>query len=220
MRIFTSLLIALLLMATHANAQERNVPAKEIQSAAIQSTAQRALETFSQLVTKENFKQMGFDSPDEVRTAALGMPLHDYLVQLDVLKKYEPGSKTDELLTATNQIVYPILVNNQVKSSITISKTKESWQAVSFGGSSFVKMLSKTLTENSRETGLAYSAYFIVRVPSLNLFFLGYRVKDELMLVPIMDEPRLKLKAGASVKAENVFSAILPDAKAHNGLPR
>ena len=40
------------------------------------------------------------------------------------------------------------------------------------------------------------------------------------MFVPVTDNARLKFKAGAGMKAENVFSAVLPEAKAHNGLPR
>ena len=76
------------------------------------------------------------------------------------------------------------------------------------------------MMESSKVTGLDYSSYFIVRVPSLNLFFLGFRSNNELMLVPLMDDTRLRFEAGVSMKAEKVFSTILPDAKAHNGLPR
>jgi len=38
--------------------------------------------------------------------------------------------------------------------------------------------------------------------------------------VPVTDNDRLKFRAGAGMKAENVFSAILPEARAHDGLPR
>ena len=215
MRIIISLFIVLLLMVSQVSAQETKVLIKEIQP-----VAQRSLKSFSQLVTKENYRQMGFESPEEVHSATLGTPIQDFMVRLDRLKKYEPGSKPYELLTATSQVIYPVLVKDKVRSSITISKTKESWQAVSFGGPNFVKLVSSTLMESSKVTGLDYSSYFIVRVPSLNLFFLGFRSNNELMLVPLMDDTRLKFKAGVSMKAERVFSTILPDAKAHDGLPR
>jgi len=215
MRISISIFIALFLMATQAIAQETRMPITEIQP-----VAQKALATFSQLVTKENYKEMGFDSTEQVRKATLGIPIQDFMVRLDWLKKYEPGSRPDKLLTATTQVIYPVLVEDQVRSSITISKTKENWQAVSFGSSNFVKLISKTLTENSREAGLDSSSYFLVRVPSLNLYFLGFRSNNELMLVPLMDDKRLDFKAGVGMKAGKVFSAILPDAKAHDGLPR
>lgn len=215
MRILISLFIALSLMALQASAQDTKGLIQEIQP-----VAQRSLETFSQLITKDNYRQMGFESPEEVRSATLGTPIQDFMVQLDRLKKYESGSRPDELLTATSQVIYPVLVKDKVRSSITISKTKESWQAVSFGGPNFVKLVSSTLMESSKVTELDYSSYFIVRVPSLNLFFLGFRSNNELMLVPLMDDTKLKFKAGVSMKAERVFSTILPDAKAHDGLPR
>jgi hypothetical protein len=204
-----------LFIVSQVKAEETKLPIKEIQPA-----AQGALKNFSQMVTTENYRQMGFEFPEEVRSATLGTPIQDFIVRLDRLKKYEPGSKPDELLTVTNQFIYPVLVKDEVRSSITIAKTKESWQAVSFGGPNFVKLVVTNLMESSKVTGFDYSSYFIVRVPALNLFFLGFRANNELMLVPLRDDARLKFKAGASMKAKEVFSTILPDAKAHDGLPR
>ncbi|MDO8803770.1 MAG: hypothetical protein Q7R35_05015 [Elusimicrobiota bacterium] len=215
MRLLLSLSVALLLTASQARAQVAAAPFGEIQP-----VAQKALKTFSRFVTKENYRQMGFEDPEEVRTATLGAPLQDFIVRLDKLKNYAPGGRLDELLTATDQVVYPVLVKGRVRSSITISKTGGSWQAVSFGGPNFIKLISGTLEENTKATRLASSEYQVVRVPSLNLFFLGFRLNNELMFVPVADNARLKFRAGAGIKAENVFSAILPEASAHDGLPR
>jgi len=215
MRLLLSLFIVLLLAAAQVRAQGAAAPFGETQP-----VAQKALKTFSRLVTKENYKRMGFEDPEEVRTATLGAPLQDFIVRLDKLKSYAPGGRLDELLTATDQVIYPVLVKDQVRSSITISKTGESWQAVSFGGPNFIKLISSTLKENTKTTRLDSSAYQVIRVPSLNLFFLGFRLNNELVFVPVTDNARLKFRAGAGMKAENVFSALLPEAKAHNGLPR
>ena len=214
MRLLLSL-FAVLILAAQTRAQVSTAPFSETQP-----VAQEALKTFSRLVTKENFRRMGFESLEEVRSVTLGAPMQDFIVRLDKLKKYEPGVNPDELLTATNQVIYPVLVKDQVRSSITISKTGESWKAVSFGGPNFIKLISSTLKENTKTTRLASTEYQVIRVPSLNLFFLGFRLNNELMFVPVMDNTRLKFKAGAGMKAENIFSAILPEAKAHNGLPR
>jgi hypothetical protein len=215
MRLLLSLFIALLLPAAQARAQGAVAPFSETLP-----VAQKALKTFSRLVTKENYKRMGFEDPEEVRMATLGAPLQDFIVRLDKLKNYAPGGRLDELLKATDQVIYPVLVKDQVRSSITISKTGESWKAVSFGGPNFIKLISGTLAENTKTTRLDSSAYQVIRVPSLNLFFLGFRLNNELIFVPVTDNARLKFKAGAGMKAENVFSALLPEAKAHNGLPR
>ena len=215
MRLLLSLFIALLLAAAQTRAQGAAAPFSETLP-----VAQKALKTFSRLVTKENYKRMGFEDPEEVRMATLGAPLQDFIVRLDKLKSYAPGGRLDELLTATDQVIYPVLVKDQVRSSITISKSGESWPAVSFGGPNFIKLISSTLKENTKTTRLDSTAYQVIRVPSLNLFFLGFRLNNELMFVPVTDNARLKFKAGAGMKAENIFSALLPEARAHNGLPR
>src|ERR1035437_1127250 len=215
MQLLLSLFIALLLTVAQTHAQGAAAPFNETLP-----VAQKALKTFSRLVTKENYKRMGFEDPEEVRTATLGVPLQDFIVRLDKLKSYAPGGRLDDILTATDQVIYPVLVKDQVRSSITISKSGESWQAVSFGGPNFIKLISSTLAENTKTTRLDSSAYQVIRVPSLNLFFLGFRLNNELMFVPVTDNARLKFRAGAGIKAENVFSAILPEAKAHNGQPR
>ena len=215
MRFLLALFIALLLPASQARAQGAAAPFSETQP-----VAQKALKTFSRLVTKENYKRMGFEDPEEVRTATLGAPLQDFIVRLDKLKEYAPGGRLDELLTATDQVIYPVLVKGQVRSSITVSKTEGSWRAVSFGGPNFIKLISGTLEENTKATRLDSSAYQVVRIPSVNLLFLGFRLNNELMFVPVTDNDRLKFRAGAGMKAENVFSAILPEARAHDGLPR
>ncbi|MDO8804837.1 MAG: hypothetical protein Q7R35_10420, partial [Elusimicrobiota bacterium] len=73
MRPLLSLCIALLLPAAQARAQGAAAPFGETQP-----VAQKALKTFSRLVTKENYKRMGFEDPEEVRTATLGAPLQDF----------------------------------------------------------------------------------------------------------------------------------------------
>jgi hypothetical protein len=214
MKSLLSLLIVFLLVVSQSSAEENKMLIEQMQP-----IAQRSLKSFSKLITKENYKQMGFEFPKEIHDAALGTPIEDYMVRLDTLKEYKVGSKADTLLMKTNQFIYPVLVKEKVRSSITISKIKEEWKAVSFGSSNFVKLVSNTLKDSSKATGLDISSYISVRVPALNLFFIAYRTKKGLMLVPLMDDARLKFKSGVSMKAEKVFSTILPDAKAHSGLP-
>ena len=214
MKSLLSLLIISLLMVSQSSAEETKMLIEQIQP-----IAQSSLKSFSKLITKENYRQMGFESSKEIHYAVLGTPIEDYMVRLDTLKEYKPGSNPNKLLMKTDQFIYPVLVKEKVRSSITISKIKEKWKAVSFGDSNFMKLVSNRLKDSSKATGLDISSYLSVRVPALNLFFIGYRTKSGLMLIPLIDDTRLKFKSGVSMKAEKVFSTILPDAKAHSGLP-
>jgi len=212
---FISCFGILILLASMAEAQEMKLPTKEVQAVAAPS-----LQTFAHLVTKDNYRQMGFETPSDVGKATLDSPLIDFMVQLDQLKKYASGNKPEDLLAATGDIYFPVLVNGQVRSTITLAKVKDVWQAVSFGSSDFMTLVSTTLRENAKRTGLPYAAHFVVRVPALSLFFLGYRADNQLMLVPLLDNAKLGFQAGVAMKADEAFTAVLPEAREHDGLPR
>ena len=216
-----SVIVTFFAVISQANALEYTLSHQfnSKQTEEIQVVAVKSLETFSKLVTKDNYKQMGFESPEEVRMAKLGQPLRDFMVRLDQLKEYQPGSDPNALLSGGNQAMYPLFIKKKVRSSITIGERSGKWKAVSFGGANFIKLLNNILTKSVEATGLSLSSYFIVRVPALNLSFLGYRIDNKLMLVPLLDEPQFNFKAGVSMPADTVFKTILPAAREHNGLP-
>jgi hypothetical protein len=215
MKYLLVIILSIIISSSQINSQELKVPITEIQP-----VAQMALKTFMQLITESNYKQMGFENLNEVQTATLGIPLQDFIVPLDNLMKFTGSFKFEEFLIKTNLINYPVLVKDQIRSSLTISKSNEKWQPVSYGGSNMIKLIFNNLTINKKQTGLPESSYFIVQIPSLNLYFLGYKIENDLMLVPILDDSSLDFKAGSSIKAERVFNSVLPLAKAHDGLPR
>jgi hypothetical protein len=63
------------------------------------------------------------------------------------------------------------------------------------------------------------SELFEVKVPALNLTFVGQRQNGELFLAPIQDDPRLKLERGKALPAKEVLQALQPAAQKHEGLP-
>lgn len=216
MRVFITLLAVVCLMMSQATAQKYRLPLKEIQKVASESLA-----TFSKLVKKQkNYREMGFTSPDEVRIATLGEPMRVFMVRLDQLRNYQPGSDPNRLLSGGDHVIYPVEVEGHVRSSVIIGKTKGQWKAVSFGSPNLVKMLSTVRKENSDAAGLPTFSYFVVHVPALNLYFIAHRINEVLLFTPLLDDPRYKFKAGATMLADRTFEAILPAAKAHDGLPR
>ena len=214
MRILITLLATVFIMFSQANAQEKPLPLEEIQK-----VASEALVTFNELVTEENYTVMGFESLSEARAASLGEHLRVFMVRLDQLQKYQPGSDSNEILSGGDIVIYPVTVEEQVRSSIVVAKAKERWNATSFGGSNQVKMLTKVRKADSDSTGLPISSYFVVQVPSLNLYFIAHRADEVLMLTPLLDDPSYGFKAGFTMPADKVFEAILPAAKRHDGLP-
>jgi len=215
MRTLITLLATVFIMFSQANAQEKPLPLEEIQK-----VASEALVTFNELVTEENYTVMGFESLSEARVASLGEHLRVFMVRLDQLQKYQPGSDPNKILSGGDLVIYPVTVEEQVRSSIVVEKVKERWNATSFGGSNQVKMLTKVRKADSDSTELPISSYFVVQVPSLNLYFIAHQADEVLMLTPLLDDPSYGFEAGFTMPADKVFEAILPAAKRHDGLPR
>lgn len=219
MRIFITVIVTFFMIFPHVNAQEKRM-IKPLPLEEIQKVASQAFKSFSRLVTDKNYEAMGFESPGEVQVASLDEHMRVFTVRLDELKKYTPGSDPNKILSGGDQVIYPITVEKQIRSSIVVGKMKEKWTAVSFGGSNQIKMLTKMRKDMSESIGLPISSYFVVQVPALNLHFIAHQADEVLMLTPLLDDPSYGFKAGATIPAKKVFEIILPAAKAHDGLPR
>ena len=214
MKKVTVFLFVLFWGLTQIIAQELKAPFTEVQPVAL-----NALKTFTKLITVSNYKEMGFDNLADLKVAKLGTPIEDYMVPLDKLANYKTSVSPADILTKTNKINYPVLVNDQAKSSITISMTNGKWGPVAFGGSKMIKLISEGL-QKTKQSGVAATSCFTVRIPALNLYFIGYKSSDNLVLVPLFDDVSLGLKFGESINADKVFSLISPIAKNHDGNPR
>ncbi len=134
-------------------------------------------------------------------------------IGLNQLKEYKPGINPDTLLTPSSKTIYPVTVNSEVKSSVTISHKDNGYQASSFGSADIIKSLSRYRRAEAPGND------FVVRVPAFNMYYLGRHVNSRLQLVPIIDDTRLKLKTGEAVPAETVLEQLVPLANSYNGLP-
>ena len=191
-----------------------------LEDRALEPAAAKSLALFAGLVNSKNFKQMGFESVDEVRSAALEVPLKEYMVRLDRLQKYEPSTDPHTLLSDTGQVTYPVKVGDRVRSSLTLANVKGEWKPLSFGDANLHKLYSRIRDENSRTAGLQKADYFTVRIPALNLAFLGYEKENRLMLVPILEGSEYGFRAGESIPARDAFMAVREAARQHDKLPR
>jgi len=183
-----------------------------------QEAATRALDTLKGLVTTENYKAMGFDSADEVKTAVLADPLSVYHIQLDQLRSFQPGSDPSKLLQDVGQRMYPVTASQQVKSSIVVVKDGDAWKEAKFGGPGLIRALSQARAkdqENSKSSG----PYTLLQIPALNMYFLARQADGKLMLVPAIDDPANNFKAGVAVSAEEAMRSLVTAAQQYNGLP-
>lgn len=141
------------------------------------AAAEDGLKTFAGLVGAENFKDMGFQSKEEIGTATLGEPLKVFLLKSDSLRDYKGNVPPDGLLTDINRSIYPVMAGGQVRSSIIVEKQDGGWSAVSFGDSGLVRKLvqeSKRFGEDFTETSPPQPR-IVIHAAFIDLYFVGLK---------------------------------------------
>ena len=216
MRKVIALLVLLLCVSTASVglAQETATPREAT------AVAQKALPTLRDLVRQQkNYREMGFESLDELDRIALGEPSSTYVVRLDELEAYKEGQDPAPLLHAANRVVYPVLVGSQVRSSITVGAAAKGWEVTSFGSPNHAKVLSRVRAASAESARIPSVSLFVVEVPGLKLVFVGYRADGRIVLTPILDDAGFQFKAGQPISADKVFQRIRVAAKSHRDLP-
>lgn len=175
--------------------------------------ASEAVGILQKLVTDQNYKSFGFDSADEVKSAQLGQPLSISVIGLDKLKNAQAGADLNSMLTQSPETLYPVTVQGSVRSSVTIIHKPEGFAPASFGNAEIVKGLSRFRQAE------ASKGEFVLRIPAFNMYFLARRVENQVVVVPILDDPRLKVKAGEAVPLSRLLELLQPLVNEYNGLP-
>lgn len=205
MRALPLLLCVFLIMGCQQQQSAPKPPSDQPQEAAT-----NALGVLQRLATSENYKNLGFQSLDEVKQAQLGQPMEVFNLGLDKLKGYQAGQDPNTMLTPSAETIYPVTVNGAVRSGVNIIHLERGYQPASFGNADIVQRLA-----SYRQSAVD----FAVRIPAFNLYFVGRRVETRLVLTPIVSDPRLKVQAGQATPIEVVIDQLRPYVDAYNGLP-
>jgi hypothetical protein len=151
-----------------------------------QPAAELALSRLRDLVSvdKENYKRVGFDSVAQVKEAGLGQPLDVYFVRRDKLREWK-GQDPDALVlqSKSEETVYPVLVDQQMKSTVSIFRdASAAYRPATFGNAE----IARTLAHYGRGQG-----DFIVRVPAFAMYFIGRSAANQVELTPVRADSRL-----------------------------
>lgn len=183
-----------------------------------QSAAARALETYRKLVTNDNFKELGFESLDEVAAATLGEPRQVFAVRLDQLREYQPGGDANRLLNNANRVIYPVNVREQARSSIAVEQKDGKWRATDFGNARLSRQISQAAKSLAASNQRPEETPIVVHVLPFNLYFLGHRSEKRLFLTPLGDYSTFNVRS-ATAPADDIFAALASFARNYNGLP-
>jgi hypothetical protein len=182
-------------------------------------TAQAALRTFTRLVNEDNYRDLGFDNPKEIRSATLGVSMPEYLIRLDELRSYQSGQDPAPLLHATGRVTLFVLVGGVTRSSIALSLQGQTWEPVGYGSPQYGRSLDSARTQLATREGRSAAEYFEVRVAALNVTFVGAYQGGQLFLTPVRPDQRFGFESGSTLPAGDALKAMVSAAQSHNGLP-
>jgi hypothetical protein len=197
--LFAALVIAL---GVSASARAQSVESRNVEAA-------RTLQSLPDLVNEKNHRTLGFEKVDEVRSAKLGDAIPVFMVRLDQLKLYK-GGDASRLLVDLQTFIYPVQVDGQVRSTVEVRAESGRWEQARIGGAQRIRALDKNRRAAVKSTGMADSDFFEVRVPALNMVFLGHHDADGLKLTPLLDDAANEMKAGKTEAAEKVLARLVP----------
>jgi len=175
------------------------------------TAAQHGLATLRQVVNARNYASLGFESEAEVRQATLGEPLQVFQVRLDALRAFTGQTDPETLLVDIRRTLYPVKVGDRVATSVVVTGARDGWRSSELGNAAVARLVSRY-----RHGG----GDFVVHVPALKSYFVADRVEGKLLLTPVMDDPRTKLRAGETVPADVVFLQLKAASEGYNGLPQ
>ena len=171
-------------------------------SATAVEAAGTGLQVLPQLVTPETAKYLGFDTASEATVAKVDTesPWKEFVVDAGELKSTFLMNSVEPLLTETSNIIFPITVNEQVKSSLTVTKTHNGWKTTAWGSPNLIRGLTRNKTS---------ATSFLVSIPQFNLYFVGNHNADgKLTLTSIKAVPQFKFEKDKTLLATEVFAIL------------
>lgn len=147
---------------------------------------------------------LGFSSAAETLKAQLGIGLRTYDVVPSSLQRFHKEDDPVTLLLDLHEIVFPVLVQGEPRSSLTIAELErgKGWRVLKKGRTALIRLIEEYRTSADDN---------LVVISSLGLQFLGKRSptdQEELVLVPLFDSTALEIQAGQPVFARELFVQI------------
>jgi hypothetical protein len=200
--------VLLIMTASSLSAQSANPPAPEMSQ--VMRVATEGLSTLRALAEKVP-TATGL-TPKDAADARLAAPLRIFFVPLDRLRTYRSDADPRALLQDVRAFFFPVSVGAEIRSSLTVKELRGQLVASDFGQAELAKLIASARGES------AGSAAILVRIPALNLYFIG-RTDGTLTLTPIAEVPGLDLQVGKPANAADVFPALSAMAQKLNGDP-
>lgn len=179
--------------------------------------AAKSLDALRRLASEENYRKLGFESLEEIERIKLGTPIPVYFVGLESLQKFDPGDDPNTLITQPHEMIYPVLVDDNVRCSLGMKERGGQWQVRTYGRPNVSRALAKVRDDHAASGSRSQADYFAVEIPALYLIFIGHRTGGALLLTHVHDHEDLGFNSGQTAPAAEVFAKISAAAKDFKG---
>ena len=132
----------------------------------VKRAAEEGLPELLSVMPREELEHFGFKSVDELKIAALGEPYQVHTITPQDLKSYEKGTKLSSLISETNLWYFPIMVDGEARTILTVDFFEGRWQAVGIGDTPLARKLQSLSTQlpillRDKEVNGVYSTKFV-----------------------------------------------------------
>lgn len=187
-------------------------PARAASPEPSRAKALETLEDVRQSAPAEQLRALGFQKVEEVQAATVEAGIPVYMIRLDQLREYT-GGEASRLLVDLKTLEFPVTVAGQPRSLVEVRAVNGAWETARVGGGNKARILHGVRRQAIEANGMAESDFFEVRVPALNMIFLGHHDAAGLKLTPLLDDAPHALKAGRAEPAEQVLARLVPQAR-------
>jgi hypothetical protein len=201
------MLVALACLAVPAAAQEDEAPAIAPPTAAdleaSREAASRALEVVAVLADPV-LEKLGLGAAGVQREVALGEPIPVFQLNVSHLQGLPKGGDLTRLLTRSDEMFYPISIDGEVVSSVTVEKHDDGWTMTAIGQSH----LTAKLLQLQRVLKLTGERVVAVNVPAMYQMFLVEASAKAPIFIPVYDVPVLKLLEMQTIGGSELFDKL------------
>ena len=175
--VFVICLMTLCLVHFEANA--------ETAPQGVMDAARNGLYPFLQRISPDKFENYGFTAKDSLDNARLGSPFRVYTITPSTLFKYKSGDTVSSLISSTGMWYFPIMVDNDMRAILTVSRLNGVWKAVAMGQTSLARELGVVVRQWPRFKGYEPLLVMVFQAKS---YFFTVPEKDDYNLTPFTFE--------------------------------
>ncbi len=198
--------------ARRANAQGPS-SGPDLAGAAAMDALQKSLATVR--ATKD-FQLMGLTSRSEMEQVTLGRPMQVREIGYDNLLSYREGSDVASVFTGPDQLLYPVVVRGEVRSSLTLVRNGQEWRLTTYGDVGRTREIEKTrlgVVQRAGESGRGEAAVSLASVPAFGLYLVALARDGRTLLSPVSASVPAGLELNDSMEESEAIARLSAYAK-------